>query len=160
MVATPFPEASVETMATVAAILNTVRVQSAVPAGEPADAHSISEPVAATLAEFYACLAVGNQLAAVSLATDDFVRSQIVVASGSGQGGRPAASPVPDLVADSQLIIQQIDTLYDGRIGVVVEITVPSGESRTDFVLLRVQDEEYLVEGLAENIVLEATPAP
>lgn len=74
VVATPLSEASLAVLAAVGAIIEDAPAQSAAPAGDPVDA-AILGAVSGTVAEYYACLTAGDQLAAVGLATDHFIRS-------------------------------------------------------------------------------------
>lgn len=159
--ASPFPETSVRAAATVAAILDEKRATVPMPTGTPADPATL-DAVAATVGEFYACLATGNELAAAGVATDDWLRSQIVVSSGSGDavGDDSPATSVPDLVAGGYATIERVHTVEDGRVGAVVAIELPSGVTRRDYVLLREQDGRYLVEGSVASIPDDATPAP
>lgn len=153
VIASPFPETATADMATVAALLGDDRATFAVPKGE-AVAPTAIEPVAATITEFYACLAVGNQLAAAGLSTDTFIRSQIVVSARSQDSPTDAAiaSPVPELVPQSSVVIRDLKTLAGGRIGAVVQLALPSGEHRTDYVLVMEQDGRCQVDGVVEGI--------
>lgn len=159
--ASPFPETSVRAAATVAAILGEDWADFATPTGTAADPAMI-DSVAATIGEFYACLATGNDLAAAGLATDDWLRSQIVVGAGASddRGDASSAAPVPDLVAGSRARISGVQALEDRRVKAVVDIDLPSGASRVDYVLLREQDGRYLVEGSVAGVPDDATPAP
>lgn len=159
VVASPFPETSVRAMATVAALLGDDRIGFVPPAGKPADA-ATAQSVVVTVREFYACLASGDQLAAASLATDDYLRSQIIVSTeqGDGPNGASPATPVPDLVLGTQARVTEVHELADDRAGAVVEFALLAGADRTDYVLLREQGGRYLVEGTVEGFSASATP--
>lgn len=161
VVTSPVPETSLTALATTAALIGNDDTEFIPPAGEPVDIETTAA-VTATIRTFYACLATENDLAAVSVATADFLRSQRIVSSRSESGedaGMPA-TPAPDTVPGSTLTIGDIQRLADDRIGAIVEIVVPSGSRRTDYLLLRDQDGQYLIDAMRENIESPATPAP
>ena len=140
------------------------------PAGEPADAETV-DAVTATVRHVFACFNAGDFRRALSLFSDDLVRS-FGAEPGTNEAdieGFLAATPVATPEEERLALVRVVDVVVvaDGRVAaVVVSIDPTTGgiNELTDLVYFIEQDGQWLVDEVIEGIVIpagspEATPA-
>lgn len=153
IVASPFPGGSMAEIQEVAEILQFRSRVFVVPSGTPVS-DSEYEEVTRVIVDYYSCIAVGNDLAALQYLTDDWIRAQVAVAGvvEPSQATPAAMNVAPRLEPDTALNILNIQVVGDGRLGAAVGFKLPDGRVRADFVLLVPVADGYLISGVREGI--------
>lgn len=147
------------------------------PPGVPADAETVAA-VTAVVEEALACQNAGAYLAIFTLQTDEFIRLQysslrepIENLGGVEAVLAPYATPIGDVPRDlwgGYFAVRDVQVLPDERILAIVDYAVPQGDgsfgSRADYLVFRLVDGRYLIDGTAidiDDVVIEgATPVP
>ncbi len=144
------------------------------PAGQVADPATVSAATG-TIRQFYSCLAAKNAGAVAAFVTDDFIRLYLFAGVGpfaptiaeTPPTGTPpsdtAATALPTAARGDRLVVRDVQTLPDGRVGALVDLMSDSG-TREDYVLLSERNGHYLIEalraGVDGNPTGELTPTP
>ncbi len=138
-----------------------------VPLGEAADAETVAG-VVATAREVLACFNAGDFPRALSLFTDDAIRTLTEEDPISEEELSAFLSATPEAVPAGQqstlLAVTDVMELENGRVGAFLATTDPFVGPDTIYVIFIQEDDRWLIDEITEFLVpgggVEATPAP